>query len=83
MFWDLFYSLPREVQERARSAYELFERDPQHPSVNFKRVRGTRLPVYSARIDMNHRAVGVLEGNLVTWFWIGTHSEYDALLKAL
>lgn len=32
---------------------------------------------------MKHRAVGVLEGDAVTWFWIGTHSEYDALLKAL
>jgi hypothetical protein len=39
--------------------------------------------VYPARIDLNHRAVGVLEGERVIWFWIGTHSEYDALLKVL
>jgi hypothetical protein len=71
------------VQERAHEAYRLFERNPQHPSVNFKRVRGTRLPVYPARIDLNHRAVGVLEGERVIWFWIGTHSEYDALLGVL
>ena len=71
------------MQERARKAYGLFERDPQHPSVSFKRVRGTRLPVYSARIDLNHRAVGLLEGDRVTWFWIGTHTEYEALLREL
>lgn len=32
---------------------------------------------------MSHRAVGLRDGDLVTWFWIGSHAEYDEILKRL
>jgi hypothetical protein len=40
-------------------------------------------PIVSARVGRQYRVVGVLEGDLVLWFWIGPHSEYDQLLKRL
>ncbi len=36
--------------------------------------------VYSVRIGLGYRALGVLEGSTVTWFWIGSHAEYDHVL---
>jgi hypothetical protein len=34
----------------------------------------------SARIGRGWRAVGVRTGDLVIWFWIGPHHEYDKLI---
>jgi len=28
-------------------------------------------------VTRGHRAIGVLEGDTVTWFWIGSHDEYE------
>jgi hypothetical protein len=33
------------------------------------------------RIGIHYRALAVEEGNDVVWFWIGTHAEYDLLLR--
>jgi hypothetical protein len=60
-------------------AYEHWRADPAHPSIQFKRV-STSEPVYSARIGLAHRAPGLLEGDAVTWFWIGSHDDYERLL---
>ncbi|MEM6327509.1 MAG: hypothetical protein AAF791_10360 [Bacteroidota bacterium] len=38
---------------------------------------------WSMRVSQSYRMVGYKEGERITWFWIGTHSEYDALLKRL
>jgi hypothetical protein len=39
--------------------------------------------VWSVRINQNYRALGRRNGNLIAWFWIGTHADYDELLKRL
>ena len=70
------------MKEQARASYRLFEQNPQHPSLQFKKVH-TKLPVYSARINLNYRAVGVREDEVVIWFWIGPHDEYEKLLARL
>jgi hypothetical protein len=36
--------------------------------------------VYSVRIGLGYRALGVVEGAIVVWFWIGSHAECDRLL---
>jgi len=77
-FRMLFEGLPPEVQFRARRAYKLFRTDPNHPGLQFKKVK-VRGNVYSVRIGMGYRALGVLEGSVITWFWIGTHASYDRL----
>ncbi len=41
------------------------------------------LPIYSVRIDLDWRALGVLKQGVVIWFWIGPHSEYEKLLSKL
>ena len=81
-FWKLYQRLPEHVRKQARESYRLFEGDPNHLSLLFKRV-SQRRPVYSARISRDHRAVGVQDGDDIVWFWIGPHHEYDRLLKGL
>lgn len=71
--------LPGEVQEQARAAYRQFIRDPHHPGLRFKPVHPTE-PIYSARVGRGYRAVGVLDGDTVVWYWIGSHAEYDRML---
>ena len=81
-FRSAFGRLPLKVQQRARVAYRLFRRDPSHPSLRFKQVHASR-PIYSARIGLACRALGVRDGEDIIWFWIGSHSDYDRLLGEL
>ncbi len=81
-FRELFASLPTHVQRHARQAYRFFQGDPTHPGLHFKQVHSVP-PTYSARVGIGYRAVGVVDGDTVTWFWIGSHAEYDRLLQQL
>jgi len=79
-FRKMFSELPAEVQRQARRAYRAFQQNPHHPSLRFKSVLPMR-PVYSARISSDYRAVGVLDGDEIIWYWIGSHGDYDKLLS--
>lgn len=79
-FRELFANLPASVQEQTRKAYRQFKQDPSYPSLRFKKVH-LSLPIYSARINRDYRAVGQLEEDTAIWFWIGSHAEYDLLLS--
>jgi hypothetical protein len=72
--------LPGQVRAQARVAYRLFQSDPHHPGLHFKPVRRS---VYSVRIGRDYRALGVRNGDELTWFWIGSHADYDRLLDQL
>jgi hypothetical protein len=75
-FRELFKALPPRVQWQAREAYRLFRANPAHPGLHFKQVYPDP-PTYSARVGISYRAVGVLEGREIIWFWIGSHAAYD------
>jgi hypothetical protein len=34
-------------------------------------------------VTLSYRALGLLEKDEITWFWIGTHTDYDRLLDKL
>jgi hypothetical protein len=74
--------LPVTVQEQASRAYGLWRSDPYHTSLQFKRV-SQRQPIYSVRVGLGYRALGLREGDHIYWFWIGPHSGYDELLRRL
>ena len=80
-FRELYDALPRIVQQQADKAYRQFERDPDYAGLNFKSVGGD--PTwYSARIGISYRALcRRAADDTYIWFWIGTHAEYDKLLK--
>ena len=79
-FRALLAAAPAAVRAKAQIAYNLWSENPAHPSLRFKKVHD-RLPIYSVRIDLDWRAVGVMKGRAVIWFWIGPHSEYERLLS--
>ena len=81
-FWDAYSELPERGKRRARKAYELFDENPGHPSLRFKKVHADR-PIYSVRITQDYRAVGVQKEDSIIWFWIGSHEDYDRLLDRL
>jgi len=79
-FREAFEKLPSEIQRQAREAYRRFQENPNHPGLRFKKVHRTK-PIYSVRISLQYRALGVREGEDIIWFWIGSHADYDELLK--
>ncbi len=60
----------------------MFASNPRHPSLRFKQVCRNPL-TYAARVGLAYRAVGVIVGDGIIWYWIGSHAEYDQLLKQL
>ena len=78
-FWERFDTLPHEIQELARRNYALLKQNPSHPSLHFKPVAGGRFR--SVRVGLQYRALGVPVPDGIQWFWIGTHAEYDRLLR--
>jgi hypothetical protein len=76
-FWRCYGQLPESVRGRADKAFSLLRENPRHPSLHFKET-GT---FWSARIDIAHRALAVADGPDFIWVWIGTHDEYDRLIR--
>ena len=74
-FWKCFEKLPAEIQDLARQKYRLWQSNPFHASLHFKEVRPR---VWSIRISQKYRALGQESGEMIVWYWIGAHDEYDA-----
>ncbi|WP_414675650.1 hypothetical protein [Methyloceanibacter sp.] len=55
----------------------MLKQNPQHPSLHFKPVG----PYWSARIGLHYRALAVEVDDGMLWFWIGSHADYDDLIK--
>ena len=79
-FWDFFHALPAPAQTLAVKNYQLWLRDPTHPSLRFHRLRGSP-DRYAVRVGDHYRALGRIEANTITWVWIGTHEEYNRLVR--
>jgi len=81
-FRDLLDQLPETVRDQAARAFALWRSNPRHPSLQFKSVSSSQ-PIFSVRIGLRYRALGLWQDDLISWFWIGSHAEYDELLKRL
>jgi hypothetical protein len=81
-FREALEQLPKEVRQNAQEAYRLWQKNPQHPSLHFKRVHSTK-PVYSVRLGLGWRAVGLRRGDNMVWYWIGSHADYEKLISRL
>jgi hypothetical protein len=78
-FISCFGKLPSRVQSLARKNYKIWRQNASHPALQFKRV-GKRKAVYSVRVGIGWRALGVRMEDTIVWFWIGSHAEYDKLI---
>ena len=81
-FWREYEKLPDSVKDLAKKSYELFKNNQSHPSLQFKKVNNDP-QVYSVRITLYYRALGVKDNDTIIWFWIGNHGDYDKLVNSL
>ena len=79
-FWRCFDALPAEVQLQARERFRLWQKDAFNAALQFKPLLGD---VWSVRVNQQYRALARRRGSLEVWFWIGSHTGYDELLKRL
>ena len=81
-FWKCFRALPQDIQSRADKQFALLEVNPQHPSLQFKKVAEVRgQDLYSARVTLDYRALALKRSDSYLWFWIGDHKVYDFLIS--
>jgi hypothetical protein len=76
-FWEKYRALSPAVRAGARKAYRLWAENPFYPSLHFKCINNKE-DIWSVRVTRSYRALGVMSGDTVTWFWIGDHDEYEA-----
>lgn len=66
-FWTAYNSLDEALRRNARKAYGLWRQNPFHPSLHFKCINREE-NIWSVRITRSYRAIGILDGDTVTWF---------------
>jgi hypothetical protein len=76
-FWRHYRALPSEIQQMADRGYQMLLLDPRHPSLHYKRIG----KLWSARVGLHHRALATERDGVMVWVWIGSHAEYDLLLR--
>ncbi len=76
-FWKCFEKLPSPIQKLAKENFQLLKTNPRHPSLHFKKIG----ELWSARVGISHRALSVEDGENFIWVWIGTHDEYERLIR--
>lgn len=81
-FWALFEALPLEIRIRGDKQFALLKDDPQHPSLQFKKVGERRgREIWSARVSLKYRTLAIKRDDGYLWFWIGDHKAYDLLIS--
>jgi len=75
-FWDRFNRLDQNTRNQTKKAYRLWVENPFHPSLRFKCINKAE-NIWAVRVSRGYRSLGVVDGETVTWFWIGTHDEYE------
>ncbi len=76
-FWSCYRVLPDEIQRIADQCYKLLCENPRHPSLHFKKTG----QFWSARVGLHYRAIAVEDNQDLLWVWIGTHAQYDLILR--
>jgi len=76
-FQQAYDALPATVRSQADKSFSLLKQNPSHPSLHFKKVG----PYWSARATLGYRALAVETHGDLVWFWIGSHAEYDRLIR--
>lgn len=75
-FWEAYRNLDPALRPRVRKAYELWLSNPFHPSLRFKCVNREE-NIWAVRVTQSYRAVGIVDNDGITWFWVGRHDEYE------
>lgn len=81
-FWRAYEGLPEALKNRANKQFSLLKNNPQHPSLQFKKVGESHgQAVWSARVTLNYRALALQRDYGFLWFWIGDHKDHELLIS--
>ncbi len=75
-FKKAFERLPHAVQAKAAKAFLLFQSNPNHPSLQVKRIQGMA-GVWEGRVDIHCRFTFHYEEDTVVFRNIGPHDILD------
>ncbi len=78
--WLHYRRLPQSVRDLADKNFQLLKADPKHPSLHFKHIGDD---FWSVRVGLGYRALATTTVEGIAWFWVGSHREYEKLLKSL
>jgi hypothetical protein len=78
-FWKCFEKLPEPIQDLSNRNFQLLKADSRHPSLHFKKVGN----FWSVRIGLDYRALAVEDNDDVIWVWIGSHGEYERMIREI
>ena len=76
-FWFHYRLLPESIQDLADKNFSLLKENSRHPSLRLKKVG----IFWSVRVGISYRALGKGREEGIIWVWIGTHAEYNQLIK--
>ncbi len=79
-FRDLFTRLPSHIQAIAQQKFELFKKNPHHPSFHRRIIQSTinfPYPHYEFRITRSYRATCFIDEGTYVWVFIGSHKAFD------
>jgi hypothetical protein len=76
-FWAAYQALPADIRSLADKNFDLLKSNPHHPSLHLKRIG----ELWSARVGDHYRALGFDVPGGINWFWVGTHADYDKMIK--
>lgn len=77
-FWKAYEALPPEIRSQADRVFALLKQNPKHPSLHFKKI-GRR---WSVRVGLKYRALALEIEDGFLWYWIGTHANYDRMIRS-
>ncbi len=71
-FEKLFARLPKEIRDTAYDKWELFLKDPSHPSLRVKKIKGSDY-IWEMSVTMNYRITFQISETEIVLRKIGTH----------
>jgi hypothetical protein len=80
-YWTQFDDLPQDIRKLAEENYHSWKENPRNPGLRFKQIHG-KLPIFSFRVGMRHRTVGVeTDDGKIVWFWVGSFETFERLIS--
>ena len=72
-FEECYESLPDSIKKKAIKALELLLTNPQHPSLNLKKIKGVK-GIWYGRINRYYRFTFQVEGEYLILRCVGPHN---------
>ena len=80
-YWTQFDDLPEDIRKLAEENYHSWKENPRNPGLRFKQIHG-KLPIFSFRVGMRHRTVGVeTDDGKIAWFWVGSFETFKKAIQ--